>query len=85
MRVGIIGAGNTGANLAHQCSRRRHDNMPSHKRDTKQLKALASELGARWGETKDAAGHGEAVLLATPWSRSRRSRISSGTSRNDRH
>jgi predicted dinucleotide-binding enzyme len=29
---------------------------------------LASELGTRWGEPNDPAAHGEAVLLATPWS-----------------
>jgi 8-hydroxy-5-deazaflavin:NADPH oxidoreductase len=68
MRVGIIGAGNIGANLARQWSRRGHDILLSYKRDTNQLEALASELGTRWGEPKDAAAHGEAVLLATPWS-----------------
>jgi 8-hydroxy-5-deazaflavin:NADPH oxidoreductase len=68
MRVGIIGAGNIGANLARQWSRRGHDVLLSYKRDAKQLEALATELGTRWGTPSDAAAHGEAVLLATPWS-----------------
>ena len=42
MRVGIIGAGNIGANLARQWSRRGHDVLLSYKRDAKQLEALAS-------------------------------------------
>jgi predicted dinucleotide-binding enzyme len=67
MRVGIIGAGNIGANLARQWSRRGHDVMLSYKRDAKQLEALAAELGTRWGTPEEAAAHGEAVLLATPW------------------
>jgi predicted dinucleotide-binding enzyme len=67
MRVGIIGAGNIGANLARQWSRRGHDILLSYKRDAKQLEALASEVGTRWGTPSDAAAHGQAVLLATPW------------------
>jgi predicted dinucleotide-binding enzyme len=69
MRVGVIDAVNIGANLARQWSRRGHDILLRYKRDTKQLEALASELGTRWGEPKDAAAHGEAVLLATAYPR----------------
>jgi 8-hydroxy-5-deazaflavin:NADPH oxidoreductase len=68
MRVGIIGAGHIGANLAVQWSRRGHDILLSYKRDAKQLEALASERGTGWGTPSDAAAHGEAVLLAAPWS-----------------
>jgi NAD(P)-dependent dehydrogenase (short-subunit alcohol dehydrogenase family) len=68
MRVGIIGAGKIGANLARQWSRRGHDILLSYKRDAKQLEALASGLGARWGTPRGAAAHGQVVLLATPWS-----------------
>jgi 8-hydroxy-5-deazaflavin:NADPH oxidoreductase len=68
MKVGIIGAGNIGANLARQWLRRGHDVLLSYKRDAKQLEELASELGTRWGTPGDAAAHGEVVLLATPWS-----------------
>jgi predicted dinucleotide-binding enzyme len=68
MRVGIIGAGNIGANLARQWSRRGHDVVLSYKRDAKRLEALASIVGTRWATPSDAAAHGEAVLLAAPWS-----------------
>ena len=68
MKVGIIGAGNIGANLARQWSRRGHEILLSYKRDANQLEALATELGKRWGMPSDAAAHGEAILLATPWS-----------------
>jgi predicted dinucleotide-binding enzyme len=68
MRVGIIGAGNIGANLARQWSRRGHDILLTYKRDTNQLEALASALGARWGTPRDAAAQSQVVLLATPWS-----------------
>jgi predicted dinucleotide-binding enzyme len=60
--------GNIGANLAGQWSRRGHDILLSFKRDANQLAALASELGTGWGTPSDVAAHGEAVLLATPWS-----------------
>jgi 8-hydroxy-5-deazaflavin:NADPH oxidoreductase len=68
MRVGIIGAGDIGANLARHWTRRGYDVLLSYKRDATQLEALAAELGTGWGTPSDAAAHSEAILLATRWS-----------------
>jgi predicted dinucleotide-binding enzyme len=67
VKIGIVGAGNIGANLATQWSRRGHDVLVSFKRDPEALAAVADEAGARRGSVLDAVHHGEAVLLAVPW------------------
>jgi 8-hydroxy-5-deazaflavin:NADPH oxidoreductase len=69
MKIGVIGAGRIGANLARQWSRRGHDVMVSYKRDQAALAALAAELGGAAGTPAEAAAHGDVVLLAVPWSR----------------
>jgi 8-hydroxy-5-deazaflavin:NADPH oxidoreductase len=67
MRIGVIGMGNIGTNLATQWARRGHDVFVSFKRSPEALVAAAEEAGARWGSVTEAADHGEAVLLAVPW------------------
>jgi predicted dinucleotide-binding enzyme len=67
MRIGIIGAGRIGANLAAQWVRRGHDVVVSFKRDPEALDAVAEETGSRPGSLADAVDHGDVVVLSVPW------------------
>lgn len=67
MRVGIIGAGRIGSNLATQWVRRDHDVLISFKRDESELARLAEQIGARWGSVSDAAQHGDVIVVSVPW------------------
>jgi 8-hydroxy-5-deazaflavin:NADPH oxidoreductase len=67
MKIGVIGMGNIGTNLATQWARRGHDVFVSFKRDPAALAETAGKAGARWGSVAEAVDHGEAVLLAVPW------------------
>jgi len=68
VKIGIIGAGRIGGNLAGQWSRRGHDVLISFKRDEAELIALADMVGARPGSVVDAAEHGDVVVVSVPWS-----------------
>jgi predicted dinucleotide-binding enzyme len=68
VKVGIIGAGRIGANLAHQWVNRGHDVVVSFKRDPEALDAVAEETGARAGTIAEAAVHGDVVVISVPWS-----------------
>jgi predicted dinucleotide-binding enzyme len=67
MRIGIVGAGRIGGNLAAQWARRGHDVLISFKRDENELAALADATGARWGSVDDAVGHGDLIVVSAPW------------------
>src|SRR5262245_61343609 len=66
MRVGIIGAGNIGGNLARRLALAGHDVIVSFARDHARLAALAAEIGATVGEPTDAAA-ADVVVLSVPW------------------
>jgi 8-hydroxy-5-deazaflavin:NADPH oxidoreductase len=67
MRIGVIGTGNIGGNLARLLVGHGHDLMVSYSRDGDRLAGFAQEIGARAGSPRQAAEHGEAVLLSVPW------------------
>ena len=67
MKIGVIGAGRIGANLAEQWARRGHDVIVSFKRDPEALDAVAEETGSRAGSVAEAAAHGQAVVVSVPW------------------
>jgi len=67
MKIGIVGAGRIGGNLAAQWARRGHDVLLSFKRDRDELAAMAGAIGARWGSVGDAAGHGDVLVVSVPW------------------
>jgi 8-hydroxy-5-deazaflavin:NADPH oxidoreductase len=67
VKIGIIGAGRIGANLAEQWARRGHDVIVSFKRDPEALAAVAEETGSRVGSVAEAAAHGDAVVVSVPW------------------
>ena len=70
MRVGIVGSGRIGGNIGLQLARRGHEVLFSFSRDDDKLRGLAAEAGdgASAGTPRDAAGFGDAVVLAVPWS-----------------
>ncbi len=71
MKIGIIGAGNIGANAAKLFTRAGHEVALSNSRGAETLKDLVAEIG---GETQaatidEAARFGEVVLIAIPFGR----------------
>jgi 8-hydroxy-5-deazaflavin:NADPH oxidoreductase len=68
VKIGIVGAGRIGGNLAAEWSRRGHDVVVSFKRNRDELDALARAVGARAGTVEEAVEHGDVVVLSVPWS-----------------
>ena len=66
-KIGIVGAGRIGGNLATQWARRGHDVLLSFKRDPDELAAMAAAAGARSGTVGDAVAHGDVVVVSVPW------------------
>jgi 8-hydroxy-5-deazaflavin:NADPH oxidoreductase len=71
MNIGILGAGNIGANAARLLAAAGHDVRIASTRDPQTLEAKARELGERVhaATPADAVAFGDVVLLAVPWSR----------------
>jgi len=69
--IGIIGAGNIGATAARLFAGAGHRVAVSNSRGPETLRGLVSEIGenARAVTVEEAAGFGEVVVLAVPWSR----------------
>src|SRR6266487_3061563 len=67
MKIGVIGVGRIGGNLAAQWARRGHDVLISFKRDRDELGAMADAIGARWGSVGDAVDHGDVFVVSVPW------------------
>src|SRR5438093_12611208 len=70
MRIGIIGAGSVGGTLGAAWARRGHQVRFGVRRpDSPEMAALLKQIGesAAAGSVAEAAGFGEAVVLATPW------------------
>jgi 8-hydroxy-5-deazaflavin:NADPH oxidoreductase len=66
VRIGIIGAGNIGANVARRLAGAGHDITISFSRDPARLAALGAEIGAMVGEPSKAAAS-EVIVLSVPW------------------
>jgi 8-hydroxy-5-deazaflavin:NADPH oxidoreductase len=71
MRIGILGSGLMGGKLGTIFARAGHDVVFSYARSPNKLERLARDAGgkARAGSPREAAQHGEALLLAVHWSR----------------
>jgi predicted dinucleotide-binding enzyme len=67
MKIGVIGAGNIGANAARLFVKAGHEVAISNSRGAETLTDLASETGARAMSMEDAARFGEIVLIAVPF------------------
>ena len=68
MKIGVLGVGRIGGNVARQSRRVGHDVMLSFVRDTEKLEALAAEIGAQTGSPADAVAFADLVVFAMPWS-----------------
>jgi hypothetical protein len=66
MRVGIIGAGHIGGNIARRLALAGHQVTVSFARDQAGLAALAAEVGCIAAEPADAAA-AEVVVVSVPW------------------
>lgn len=67
MKIGIIGAGNVGQAIGARLAAAGHDVVISFSRDFEKVKVAAERIGGKPGTPEEAAGHGEVVVLATPW------------------
>src|SRR3954467_11651074 len=72
MKIGIVGAGRIGGNLASLWAKQRHSVMLSYSREPENLEQRASAIGAlaSVGSVREAAEFGHAVLFSVPWARS---------------
>lgn len=66
-RIGIIGAGHIGGNIARFLTQSGHDVVVSFSQDPAKLGALAAATGARAATPAEAAAHGEIVVVSVPW------------------
>jgi 8-hydroxy-5-deazaflavin:NADPH oxidoreductase len=66
MRIGIIGAGRIGGNVARRLALAGHEVTVSFARDQARLTALAAEVGGTVGEPSRAAA-ADVVVLSVPW------------------
>ena len=66
MRLGIIGAGHIGGNVARRAALAGYDVTVSFARDRANLDALAAEIGGTAGEPAQAAA-ADLVILSVPW------------------
>jgi predicted dinucleotide-binding enzyme len=66
MRLGVIGAGRIGGNIARRAALAGYDVTVSFARDRPGLSALAAEIGAAAAEPADAA-RADLVVLSVPW------------------
>ena len=73
MKIGIVGAGNIGANAARLFVRAGHEVVLSNSRGGEGLETLVAELGgnAKAGTIEQAANFGEVVLVAVPFGKYR--------------
>ena len=71
MKIGIVGAGRIGGNLASLWAKQRHEVMLSYSREPENLEQRSSAIGAlaSVGSVREAAEFGDAVLFSVPWSR----------------
>jgi predicted dinucleotide-binding enzyme len=71
MKIGIVGAGRIGGNLASLWAKQHHEVMLSYSRDPEHLEQAASAIGARAkaGSVREAVEFGDVVLFSVPWSR----------------
>ncbi len=69
MKIGIIGAGNVGTGIGKHLAAKGHDILVSFARSADKVAEAAVMIGggAKSGTPKEAALHGEVVIVATPW------------------
>jgi len=66
-RIGIIGAGHIGGNIARFLARSGHDLMVSYSRSPAKLDNLAMDIGGRAVSPAEAAAQSEVIVISVPW------------------
>ena len=66
-RIGIVGAGRIGGNLARLYAAAGHDVTVSFARDQDKLEALAAQIGATVSDPVGAVKQAEVVVISVPW------------------
>src|SRR5436190_5958783 len=71
MKIGIVGAGRIGGNLASLWAKQHNEVMLSYSRDPEHLEQAASAIGARasTGSVREAVEFGDVILFSVPWSK----------------
>jgi predicted dinucleotide-binding enzyme len=69
VKIGVIGAGRIGGNVARQAVRAGHEVLLTFSRDPARLEQAASELGdaASTGSPAEAVAFGDVIVFAVPW------------------
>src|SRR5436189_6210931 len=69
MKIGIVGAGRIGGNLASLWAKQHNEVMLSYSRDPEHLEQAASAIGARasTGSVREAVEFGDVILFSVPW------------------
>jgi predicted dinucleotide-binding enzyme len=69
VRIGIVGAGRIGGNVARQAHKAGHEVLLSFSRDPARLEQAAGELGdgASTGTPAEAVAFGDVVVFSVPW------------------
>jgi 8-hydroxy-5-deazaflavin:NADPH oxidoreductase len=67
VKIGLIGAGRIGGNLARRWTEAGHDVLISFSRDPDRLRDTARTVGATAGSVAEAAAFGDVVVVAVPW------------------
>ena len=67
-RIGIVGAGHIGSNLAQLFVTAGHEVTVSFSTDARKLAGLAANLGAAVADPAAAAARADVVVLSVPWS-----------------
>jgi len=67
MRIGVVGAGRIGGNLARLLVKSGHEAFISYSRDPQELQRRAVDIGAQAGSVGEATAFGDVVVLSVPW------------------
>jgi predicted dinucleotide-binding enzyme len=67
MKIGIIGTGHIGGNVARLLAAAGHEVVVSFSRDPEALAKFAGQIGAASGSPAEAAHHADVVVLSVPW------------------
>lgn len=67
MKIGVIGAGRIGGNIAQRWAAAGHDLMISFSRSPERLDEQAATMGAQAGSPAQAVEFAEVVLVSVPW------------------
>jgi predicted dinucleotide-binding enzyme len=68
MKIGIVGPGRIGGNVARQAARAGHEVLVTFARDEERLRRLAEEVGGAVASPAETVAASEIVVVSVPWS-----------------